>query len=172
MSEKEILAAYQAITRAGAATSFAVVREGLVPFERLKAIVDIATRRELPIWGKILQQGFPFIFSYFQLLLSCSTRPLREVAPAELAEWHVQRTFEIWRFVDVSGFAPRIGDYVLSPYEYQLILYCAGKLTIREIAARMQESFGGDAGPEAFLERVEDTILAFERKYWVVGVPY
>lgn len=172
MSEKEILAAYQAITRAGAATSVAVVREGLVPFERLKAIVDIATRRELPIWGKILQQGFPFIFSYFQLLLSCSTRPLREVARAELAEWHVQRTFEIWRFVDVSGFAPRIGDYVLSPYEYQLILYCAGKLTIREIAARMQESFGGDAGPEAFLDRVEDTILAFERKYWVVGVPY
>ena len=172
MTEKEILAGYQAITRAGAETSIAVIREGLVPFERLRSIVDIAMRREPGIWGKVLQTAFPFIFSYFQLMLSCGTRPLRELGREELADWHVQRTFEIWRFVNMAGFAPKIGEDVLSPYEYQLILYCAGKLSVRQIAERMYPLFGAGEDGGAFLERVMDTLLAFERKYWVMGVPY
>lgn len=172
MTEKQILAGYQEITMAGALASRSVIDEGLVSYERLKKIVEIHTKRDTAIWGKIVNQGYPMIFSYFQLALSCKIPPLRDVDRNELPEWHIQRTFEIWRFVNFSGDAVRIGNYVLSPYEYQLILYCAGKLTVRSIAERMYDDFGGGDTLDAFEERIIDTLLFFETKYWVVGVPY
>jgi hypothetical protein len=60
----------------------------------------------------------------------------------------------------------------LSPYEYQIILYAAGKLRIRDIAERMYPAYGSGDSREAFLDRILDTVLFFESKYWLVGVPY
>lgn len=53
-----------------------------------------------------------------------------------------------------------------------MILYGAGKLSIREIADRMYSAFSGGDSREAFLDRIMDTVLFFESKYWLVGVPY
>lgn len=172
MTEKDILAGYQAVTLAGVLASRAVIDEGLVPYWRLKTAVDLHMRRKSGVWGKILSSVYPMIYSYFQLTLSCGIPPIRAVEREELSDWHMQRTFEIWRFVNMSGAAPKIGKYVLSPYEYQLILYCAGKLTVRQIAERMYERFSGGDSREDFLNRILDTLLFFETKYWIVGVPY
>ncbi len=172
MTEKEILAGYQDLTRSVAVTCRAMLDEGRIPYERLKQIVRIYLKRGTGVWGNIMKTVCPFIFAYFQLAISCDIPPIREVDRGELVLWHIQRTFEIWRFVDFSGYAPRIGTYVLSPYEYQLILYCAGKLSVQEIAELMYERFSGGDTPGAFLDRIMDTLLAFEKKYWVVGVPF
>lgn len=172
MTEKEILAGYQDLTRTVALTCRAMLEEGRIPYERLKRIVSIYLKRGTGVWGNIMKTVCPFIFSYFQLMISCDIPPIREIDRGELEDWHIQRTFEIWRFVDFSGYAPRIGKYVLSPYEYQLILYCAGKLSVREITELMYERFSGGDTPGAFRDRIMDTLLAFEKKYWVVGVPF
>lgn len=173
MTEKEILAAYQELTD----SYFHLIREliaaGKVPFEQLRRIVELHQIFGNQItWGVALNGFFPIIYSYFQLLLRCGVSPLRELPREEAADWHIQRTFEIWRFVDVSGAAPTLEGYVLSPYEYQVILYGAGKLSIREIADRMYSAFSGGDSREAFLDRIMDTVLFFESKYWLVGVPY
>jgi radical SAM superfamily enzyme YgiQ (UPF0313 family) len=172
MTEKQILAGYQEITKAGVFACKAVIDEGLVPYERLKKIVAIHMKRNSAIWGKMISQGYPMIYSYFQLVNSCKIPPLRDVDRKELLSWHIQRTFEIWRFVNFTTDAVRLGNYVLSPYEYQLILYSAGKLTVKEIAGRMLDDFGGGDPSDIFEERIIDTLLFFETKYWVVGVPF
>ena len=43
---------------------------------------------------------------------------------------------------------------------------------IRDIAERMYPAYGSVDSREAFLDRILDTVLFFESKYWLVGVPY
>lgn len=173
MTEKEILGAYQELTDTYLHNVQRLIAEGKVPFEQLRRIVEIHQVYGNDItWGVALQGLFPIIYSYFQLLLRCRVEPLRTLPEEKIPDWHIQRTFEIWRFVNVAGAAPTLEGYVLSPYEYQIILYAAGKLTIREIAERMYPSYHGGDSWELFLCRVIDTILFFESRYWLVGMPY
>ena len=173
MSEKDILAAYQELTDEYIALTKELIGLGKVPFEQLKRIVMLHQNfGDVITWGVALNGYFPIIYSYFQLLIRCGVSPLRELPRQEMADWHIQRAFEIWRFVNVSGVAPTLEGYVLSPYEYQIILYAAGKLRIRDIAERMYPAYGSGDSREAFLDRILDTVLFFESKYWLVGVPY
>lgn len=172
MTEKEILAGYQELTKQVALSYRAVIGEGLVPDWRLRECVRIYQKTGGGFYGRTLQTHFPFIYSYFQLSLSCRIPPLAEVAPEERPAWHIQRTFEIWRFVNFRGGIRKIGSYVLSPFEYQLLLFCAGKLTLADIAERMYGRFSCRESRGEFLARVIDTVLAFEKKYWIVGVPF
>ena len=172
MTEKEILAGYQELSEAVVLAYRSVLEEGLVPDWRLKEAIRFYLKTGDGFYGRTIQRLMPYVFSCFQLALSCGVPSLREVDRKELLKWHIQRTFEIWRFVNVSGPAPAIGAYVLSPYEYQVLLYCAGKLSLEEIADRMYENYAWGDSREAFLDRVTDTVLFFEKKYWVVGVPF
>ena len=172
MTEKEILAGYQALSGAAVMAYRSVLEEGLVPEWRLKEAIRFYLKTGDGFYGRTVQRLMPYVFSCFQLALSCGVPSLKEVDRKELPRWHIQRTFEIWRFVNVSGPAPAIGSYVLSPYEYQVLLYCAGKLSLAEIADRMYENYAWGDSREAFLDRVIDTVLFFEKKYWVVGVPF
>ena len=172
MTEKEILAGYQDLSKTIALTYRAVLEEGQVPDWRLGEAIRFYLKTGKGFYGKTIQRLLPMVFSRFQLAQSCQVPFLKDIDRKELVHWHIQRTFEIWRFVNMSGPAPAIGSYVLSPYEYQVLQYCAGKLSLSEIADRMYDTYACGDVREVFLDRVTDTVLFFEKQYWVVGVPF
>lgn len=175
MSERDILEGYQMLVEHILEISKKVIHEGRISDARKKMIVENALlKRGGFYWNNIIENYFPMQAVYFQILIQCRVCPMRELEKKVLLEWHPQRTFEMWRSVDFSGDAPRIGIDVLSPYEYEIILHSAGKLSISQIAEKLYTTFGQSAQQSlaVFTERVADTILKLEKKYWLVGVPY
>ncbi|MFP5211802.1 MAG: B12-binding domain-containing radical SAM protein [Acidobacteriota bacterium] len=147
-------------------------REGKVPHERvLDAFRDLAYGAA-SLWHTAVYSVMPFVAGYYTLLARGAVSRSTDVPEAELDGWRPQRIMEMWHDVDFSAGFPQIGRDVLSPLEFELLLYCTGKLRLRQVLDRVYEKFSQNFDSRSEYEESARRILkSFEGKYWLAYAP-
>lgn len=120
------------------------------------------------VWYREIFEKTPAIFNYYTLIARGATIRSEE-ASGSLDEWRPQRTLSLWASMDFSEGYPRIGRYVLSPLEYDLLLHASGKLTLRQVLDVVHPRFGGFFDDfESFRKAALSVYKTFEDKLWLV----
>ncbi|MEZ7893056.1 MAG: radical SAM protein [Candidatus Wallbacteria bacterium] len=113
----------------------------------------------------------PLLYNYFTIMsrgAAIKTAFLNKDAGHTESSLRPQRTMAIWLAADFSGGYPVIGRDVLSPLEYELLLYCTGKLTLEKIYGIMNEKFSKFFdGFNELKQTINRVLLDFEEKYWI-----
>ena len=125
-------------------------------------------------WINIISHHKPTLTAYYTMLARESASRVIDVDPAELLNWRPQRMIEMWRDVDFSQGYPLLWGEALSPFEYEIMKYCTGKSTIAAITELLYERFGKpfNESPNELRERIIATLKVFDKKYWLLVVPF
>lgn len=79
-----------------------------------------------------------------------------------------QRTFEFWRSVSNSENYPILDGYPISPLEYEFLLQCSGKKTLRQILCCLYKKFGIKySNLKEFEEQMMSFIQTFRARFWI-----
>jgi hypothetical protein len=125
------------------------------------------------VWHKLVFSRMTFLDRRFTLLSKTSAKRMKNIVPADLDHFHPLRVFNLYNSITWRGEVPTIEGVVLSPFEYTLILFCSGKLTLMKIKAEMFGRFGNAfASREDLGLMVEKTLRQFETRHWIVVTPY
>lgn len=147
-------------------------RDGKVPHDRILHIFRDPSKRRYFLWKKAVYDQVPFLNSYYSLMASGAVRRSRDIPSQDLPDYRPQRILELWHDVDFSEGFPCVGDYVLSPVEFELLLHATGKLDLKTVLDRVYRKFPGIYRNRKEWERVSRRILnSFEKKYWIAYAP-
>lgn len=79
-----------------------------------------------------------------------------------------QRTFEVWRTMTFTEGFPKLDGVALSPLEYELLLRCAGKMSLEAMESELYARFGATYKNQAeFHGKLVDILYQFNFKYWL-----
>lgn len=125
-------------------------------------------------WINIISHHKPTLTAYYTMLARASASRVIDVKPEQLPDWRPQRMIEMWRDVDFSQGFPLLWGEALSPFEYEIMKYSTGKSTIATIAEILYERFGKPFGesPDELMARIIETLKIFDKKYWLLVVPF
>lgn len=147
-------------------------KEGKVPHERIINSFRDFSFAIPSVWYTAVYCEIPFVKAYYNLFFRGAVKRSADIPPEDLYRWRPQRIMEMWSDVDFSEGYPRIGTYVLSPLEFELLLYSTGKLRLKEMLVTIYEKFSQrfehyeEYEKEAFL-----LLKKFEDKYWLAYTP-
>jgi hypothetical protein len=121
------------------------------------------------VWLKDVLKQYGVLFNYYSLIADGAVHRSSDIEPSELIHWRPQRTMDLWLVLDTSKGYPRIGGYVLSPLEYELLLYSSGKLTLSQLMQTAYAKFGSRFDDySGFHETALSKLKAFEERHWLV----
>ncbi len=175
MDRREIMAAYQEYIQSFVDEVKAMLNSGELGHEDLLRCHRASMNSKgAKYWVNIIAHHKPFLTTYYTLLAREAAYRIADVKPDELPGWRPQRLIEMWRDVDFSRGYPLVRGEALSPFEYEVLKYSTGKSTIADIAGILHERFGKPFGEtrEELMERIIETLKAFDGKYWLLVVPY
>ena len=127
-------------------------------------------------YGRIFSPD-PLIYNYFTIISRGAAQRTADTGIAggagpqkfERSSFRPQRVMAVWMALDFERGYPAVGRDVLSPLEYELLLYCTGKSTLGEIYDIMFAKFARSFAGFDELKRAVDKILSgFEKKYWIL----
>ncbi|ATW23940.1 B12-binding domain-containing radical SAM protein [Candidatus Formimonas warabiya] len=79
-----------------------------------------------------------------------------------------QRTFELWRTMTFAEGFPQLDGAAISPLEYELLLRCAGKRSLKNIENELYAKFGSSYQSQVeFHGKLIDILYQFNFKFWV-----
>ncbi|MZP30586.1 radical SAM protein [Heliobacterium undosum] len=147
-----------------------LLREGKVADGTILSQYRLAERYGITsVWYTEFFSKDPCLHEYFRLLAKGAARAIEDVPPEEKPFWRPQRTMEIHNTVTFDAGYPRIGDYVFSPLEFELLLRCTAKATYQEVMDSLFRGFGDRYDDrEDFDETVERIWREYDRRRWVV----
>lgn len=175
MDRREIMAAYQEYIQSFVNEVKAMLDTGELGHEDiLRAFRTSMNSKGPKYWSNIIAHHKPMLAPYYTMLAREAASRIGDVQPEELPKWRPQRLLEMWRDVDFSRGYPLARGEALSPFEYEVLKYSTGKSTIAEIAGILYERFGKPFGEttEDLTGRIVETLKAFDKKYWLLVVPY
>ncbi len=174
MGLEEITAARKRFSGRIVATMARLLKTGRVPHEsimnhyRLSGDYGISS-----IWHSAVYSREPFLHRRYMLLTNSDARCLTEIPEHDRPFWRPLRDFSLWNGLGWKNGIPEISGYVLSPLEYDLLLCCSGKRTIREVTDSLLSHYAGrfDTKAEAG-QAVEKLLAEFESRHWLVFAPF
>jgi len=175
MDRREIMAAYQEYIQSFVDEIKAMLNSGELGHEDILRCHRISLNSKGPkYWMNIIAHHKPSLTAYYTMLARGAATRVTDVPPEELPGWRPQRLIEMWRDVDFSRGYPLLWGEALSPFEYEILKYATGKSTIAAIAGILHERFGKPFGEttEELVERIIETLKVFDKKYWLLVVPY
>ncbi|SMC90200.1 B12-binding domain-containing radical SAM protein [Sporomusa malonica] len=175
MDRREIMAAYQEYLQSFVDEVKRMLIGGeLSHTEILRCYKTSMAANSPKYWTNIIAHHKPTLTAYYTMLAREAACRIVDVDAAELPNWRPQRMIEMWRDVDFSQGYPVLWGEALSPFEYEVMKYCTGKCTIAAIAGILYNRFGKPFGESqsALLERIIETLKAFDKKYWLLVVPF
>jgi len=108
----------------------------------------------------------PRAYEYYYVLFLNEGQAFEE--SLDFSRDYPQRTFELWRAMTFSDGFPQLDGMALSPLEYELLLRCAGKRSLKKIQTELYEVFGGSYENEReFHRQLIDMLHRFDSKYWL-----
>lgn len=120
----------------------------------------------------------PLVYNYFTVISRGAAQRTADAGIAggaagpqkfERSSFRPQRVMAVWTALDFERGYPAVGRDVLSPLEYELLLYCTGKSTLGEIYDIIFAKFARCFGGFDELKKAVDQILSgFEKKYWIL----
>jgi radical SAM superfamily enzyme YgiQ (UPF0313 family) len=175
MNRREIMAAYQEYLQSFVDEVKKMLDTGELGHEDILGCFRSSLNSRGPkYWSNIIAHHKPALTPYYTMLARDAASRIGDVKPEELPEWRPQRLLEMWRDVDFSRGYPVVRGEALSPFEYEVLKYSTGKSTIAAIARILHGRFGKPFGEtqEELMERIIETLKAFDAKYWLLVVPY
>ena len=110
---------------------------------------------------------------YYRLISKKRLLDAKTAANRDLYRCHPQRVFELWNTLSFSEGHPKIDEVILSPFEYQLMLFCSGKLRLEEVMLRLYQCFGHRfKNRKEFEDMTLQTLVEFERHRWIGYAPF
>ncbi len=111
----------------------------------------------------------PFIYNYFTIISRGAAQRSMEISAGELSSFRPQRIMAVWMAVNFDRGYPAVGNDVLSPLEYELLLHCTGKSMLGNIYDILHEKFFRCfENFDELKNTVNMMLLDFETKYWVL----
>jgi anaerobic magnesium-protoporphyrin IX monomethyl ester cyclase len=108
----------------------------------------------------------------YRLLAETAACCADDIPAGDLDAWRPLRTFSLWNALTWDGDMPSLNGAVLSPFEYDLILLCAGKLPLhRLIDTLYARSRAGFRTKREFATFVRTCLRHFEQRNLVVFTP-
>lgn len=175
MDRREIMGAYQEYLQSFVDEVKIMLNAGELTHEDILRCYKTAMAVNGPkYWINIISHHKPTLTAYYTMLARASASRVIDVEPDQLPNWRPQRMIEMWRDVDFSQGYPLLWGEALSPFEYEIMKYSTGKSTIATIAEILYERFGKPFGesPNELMERIIETLKVFDKKYWLLVVPF
>ncbi len=174
MSIREILAVYSEYLRFFVDVIGAMLNDGTMTHEAILRSFVAAEKGWSRYWKEMIVHHRPRLHSFYTFLAKGAARRVEDVDREALPQWRPQRMVEMWHDVDFQDGFPRLFGEALSPFEFEVIKYSTGKLTIAALAERLYPVFGERAGEsrEEFSDRVIGQLTDLSHKYLVLVVPY
>ncbi|ATW23939.1 B12-binding domain-containing radical SAM protein [Candidatus Formimonas warabiya] len=175
MNRREIMAAYQEYLQSFVDEIKIMLQNGELSHEDILRCYHTALAPNGPkYWINIIAHHKPTLSAYYTMLAREAASRVVDVDRPALPAWRPQRLIEMWRDVDFSQGFPVLWGEALSPYEYEVLKYSTGKSTIETIAKILYDRFGKPFGESLheFRERLIETLKVFDRKYWLLVVPF
>jgi radical SAM superfamily enzyme YgiQ (UPF0313 family) len=173
MSERDILQACQDFIMFLVDAAGRIIKEGAISHEILvKEFKKPAFGHRF--WQHMIIHHIPQSRNFYEVLARGAGRRVEDVPSHELPGWRPQRMVEMWHDVSFKQGYPVLSGEPLSPFEFDLLKFSTGKLTIGEAAGRMYEQYGKPFGESEaeFFDRIAAQLRVFSSKYQVVAVPY
>jgi hypothetical protein len=147
-----------------------IVDTGQVPYKTILSQYRLMLTYNIKsIWYLEVFKKNQFLDEYFRLIAKGASVCFDDVPPHELTNWRPLRTMEIRKAVNFEEGFPRIGKYVLSPLEFELLLHCSAKLRFKEVLESLYSIFGSRFDSiEDFNKSVSEIFRLFDKRHWVV----
>lgn len=172
LTREQIAAAQQELIRHGIVTMRRLFKEGKVPHERILNIFNDLSYHATSTWHTAVFKVVPFVQGYYTLMAQGAVRRSADIAPTDLDGWRPQRILELWHDVDFSAGFPMIGKEVLSPLEFQLLLYSTGKLRLHQVIDQVYQEFAARfSDRNDFRQTALSLFKKFEERYWLAYAP-
>lgn len=175
MDRREIMGAYQEYLQSFVDEVKIMLNDGELTHEDILRCYQTALAVNGPkYWINIISHHKPTLTAYYTMLAREAASRIVDVDRQELPHWRPQRLIEMWRDVDFSQGYPLLWGEALSPFEYEIMKYATGKSTIATMTELLYERFGkpfGD-GQDELMERIIETLKIFDKKYWLLVVPF
>jgi radical SAM superfamily enzyme YgiQ (UPF0313 family) len=172
MNREQIARAQKELIEHEIQTMHRVFKQGKVSHERiLNSFVDFSYGA-MSLWYLAVYSKIPFLKGYYTLLARGAVSRSNDIPPEDLAEWRPQRILEMWHDVGFSEGYPRIGKEVLSPLEFEILLYATGKLRLNQVLDRVYHKFSTRfKDRDGFEAMAADILKTFEERYWLAYAP-
>ncbi|MEN1760516.1 radical SAM protein [Anoxynatronum sibiricum] len=175
MDRREIMAAYQEYLQHFVNEVKEMLNHGELSHEAILTChrTSLKSNRS-KYWVNMIAHHKPTMTAYYTMLAREAASRIADVKPEELPNWRPQRLIEMWRDLDFSQGYPLIWGEALSPFEYEVLKYATGKSTIAAITQILYERFGKpfEETPEELMARIIEVMKVFDKKYWMLVVPY
>ncbi|KNZ41880.1 B12-binding domain-containing radical SAM protein [Acetobacterium bakii] len=175
MDRREIMEAYQEYLQSFVDEVKVMLNAGELSHEDILRCYKTSMAANGPkYWTNIITHHKPTLTAYYTMLARAAASRIVDVDPVELPSWRPQRMIEMWRDVNFSQGYPVLWGEALSPFEYEVMKYCTGKSTIAAIAEILYDRFGKPFGENLneLTERIIETMKVFDKKYWLLVVPF
>jgi radical SAM superfamily enzyme YgiQ (UPF0313 family) len=121
------------------------------------------------LWYQEVFKKNQLLNEYYRLLTGGAAICYSELPIDKLIQWRPQRTMEIRKVLSYESGFPKIGRYVLSPLEFELLLRCTGKLRLEDVIEDLYQMFGDRFGGKGdFNSNIIELLVKFDRMHWVV----
>lgn len=175
MDRREIMGAYQEYLQSFVDEVKIMLNDGELTHEDILRCYQTALAVNGPkYWINIISHHKPTLTAYYTMLAREAASRIVDVDRQELPHWRPQRLIEMWRDVDFSQGYPLLWGEALSPFEYEIMKYATGKSTIATMTELLYERFGKPfgEGQDELMERIIETLKVFDKKYWLLVVPF
>ncbi|MEA4807424.1 B12-binding domain-containing radical SAM protein [Acetobacterium wieringae] len=175
MDRREIMGAYQEYLQSFVDEVKIMLNDGELTHEDILRCYQTSLAANGPkYWINIISHHKPTLTAYYTMLAREAASRIVDVDRQELPHWRPQRLIEMWRDVDFSQGYPLLWGEALSPFEYEIMKYATGKSTIATMTELLYERFGKPfgEGQDELMERIIETLKVFDKKYWLLVVPF
>lgn len=145
-----------------------MIRKGEVPIERILSWFSLGRQyKVVGSWFRILG-SMPVEFAYYQMLASNEVCRSTDMDVADFYKAHPMRVVPLNdRITFPKEDQYDIEELHLTPFEQQVLLYAAGKLSVREMMGRLVQLF-----PKETPDRLKSALDRLEQAHLVVYCPY
>jgi len=170
LSAEDIIASRVKTARSISKTMQRLLKEDKITYETI--LSQYSAAREYGVtsmWYLDVFKRKAALDEYFRLISLGAAVRMADAPEDELMQWRPQRTFEIWRIVDMRNGYPQIDGYVLSPLEFELLLHSSGKLILSEVINGLYDIFGDKFdGKNSLAQQILALLKKFDSLYWTV----
>lgn len=145
-----------------------MLRNNEVPTERILSWFSIENNR-IGRWGRCLKQ-LPDLMAYYEMLLSKEVNVSTDFSKEKLLEAHPIRVIPIGLFIEViDDNTIKIVNCILKGIEKDILIYTAGKLSIKEIIEILSQKY---LNKEVLKDNVLKTLDKLEKEHLLVYYKY
>lgn len=165
-TEEEIVALRQSLNIAIRQEMKQAIEEKRIPLKRIMDQFRLLETYGIGSRWMMEIMALEHIHVYYKTMYLGEAVPFDRQAPPEII--YPQRTIEFYRYVIIHNGIPKLFGMVLSPLEYDLLFYSAGKMNVRQIAEILWEKYSSAYNDiDELLCTLMNMLEKADQRFWV-----